>query len=141
MWPSLALFLHLAQDLPDGPGKDTLKKVCLDCHDLDIVLQENRTRENWKKTVVQMGERGASGTDEEYEAVVNYLTKNFGRINVNKATAEEIASGLDFSLKDATAIVQYREKNGDFKAWRELSKVEGLDAAKIEAKKDHIAVN
>jgi competence protein ComEA len=137
----LLLFASLAQDLPDGPGKETLLKLCRDCHDLDTVTVENRTREGWKKTMAKMVERGADGTDEEFELIVNYLTKNFGRINVNKAPAAEIASYLGFSNKEAEAIVQYREKNGAFKDWREVKKVEGLDPAKVEAKKDRIGVN
>jgi competence protein ComEA len=87
-----------------------------------------------------MGDRGAEGTDEQFEAIIVYLTKNFGRTDVNQAAAEEIASGLGFSAKEAEAIMEYRKKNGDFKSWRDLTKVEGLDAAKVEAKKDHIAV-
>lgn len=134
----LLLFASLAQDLPDGPGKETVLKICRDCHDLDTITMENRTNEGWKKTVAKMGDRGAEGTDEQFEAVINYLTKNFGRINVNKATAEEIAAGLDFSAKDSESIVEYREKNGAYKNWKDLIKV--VDAAKVESKKDHIAV-
>jgi competence ComEA-like helix-hairpin-helix protein len=57
---------------------------------------------------------------------------------VNKASAEEIAAGLDFSAKDSESIVEYREKNGAYKNWKDLIKV--VDAAKVESKKDHIAV-
>lgn len=134
----LLLFTTLVQDLPDGPGKAEVMKICLDCHDLDTVTAENRTRDGWKKTVAKMGERGAEGTDEQFEAVIQYLTKNFGKINVNAATADEIAGGLGFSAKEAAAIVDYREKNGVYKDVSDLSKV--VDAAKVEAKKNHIAV-
>ena len=136
----LLLFGNPIQDLPEGPGKKEVLAICRDCHDLDTVTAENRTRDGWKKMVAKMGERGAEGTDEQFEAVIAYLTKNFGRTNVNKAPAEEIVSGLDFSAKEAAAIVQYREKNGPFKTWQDLTKVEGLDPARVEAKKDHIAV-
>lgn len=132
--------MSLTQDLPDGPGKDVVLKICRDCHDLDTITTENRTKEGWTKTVAKMGDRGAEGTDEQFETIVAYLTKNFGRINVNKASAEEIVAGLDFSTKEAEAIVEYRKKNGSFKEWRDLTKVDGLDAAKVDAKKDHIAV-
>jgi len=138
--PFILLLASLAQDLPDGPGKAEVLKICRDCHELDTITIENRTKDGWKKTVAKMGDRGAEGTDEQFEAVVNYLTKNFGRINVNKASAEEIVAGLDFSVKEAEAIVQYREKNGAYKNWRDLKNVDGLDAARVEAKKDHIAV-
>jgi competence ComEA-like helix-hairpin-helix protein len=134
------LLVNLVQDLPEGPGKKEVLAICRDCHDLDTVTGENRTRDGWKKMVAKMGERGAEGTDEQFEAVIAYLTKNFGRTNVNKAPAEEIVSSLDFTAKEAATIVQYREKNGPFKTWQDLTKIEGLDPAKVEAKKDHIGI-
>jgi competence protein ComEA len=134
------LYTVLTQDLPEGPGKAEVLKICRDCHDLDAITGENRTKEGWKKTIAKMVDRGAEGTDEQYEMIVTYLSKNFGRVNVNTATADEIVAGIDFSAKEAAAIMAYRDKNGPFKNWRDLSKVEGLDAARVEAKKDHIAV-
>ena len=136
----LLLFASFGQNLPDGPGKDTLLQVCQDCHELDVITADNMTREGWKKMVAKMGERGAEATDEQFAAIVEYLTKYFGRINVNKASAEEIAAGLKFSPKEAAAIVDYRGKNGVYKDWKDLKKVEGLDAAKVDAQKNHIAV-
>ncbi len=134
----LILFASLAQDLPDGPGKAEVLKICNDCHALDTITQENRTLEGWKKTVAKMGDRGAEGTDEQFDAIIAYLTKNFGRINVNKASAEEIVAGVGFSAPEAAAIVQYREKNGPYKNWRDLK--QAIDPERVEAKKDHIAV-
>lgn len=134
----ILLFAGLTLDLPDGPGKAEVLKICQDCHDLDTVTVENRTRDGWKKTVAKMGDRGAEATDQEFEVIIAYLTKNFGRINVNTATAEEIVSGIDFTPKEAAAIVQYREKNGPYKNWKDLGQV--IDAVRVEAKKDHIAV-
>jgi competence protein ComEA len=134
----ILLFASLAQDLPDGPGKAEVLKLCRDCHDLDTVTVENRTKDGWKKTIAKMGERGAEGTDEQFDLVIQYLTKNFGRINVNTATADEIVAGVGFTAKEAEAIVGYREKNGVYKDWRDVEKV--VDAARVEAKKDHIAV-
>ena len=132
------LFMALSQDLPDGPGREIVLKLCQDCHDLGLVTMDNRTHEGWQKTVAKMGDRGADGTAEEFEAVISYLTKNFGRINVNKAAAAEIVAGIGFTDAEAAEIVKYREKNGDFKDWRDLKKV--VDPANVDAKKDHIAV-
>ena len=36
------------------------------------------TRESWKRTVDNMIERGARGTTQEIDAIVDYLSKNFG---------------------------------------------------------------
>ena len=45
---------------------------------------------------------------------------------------------LGIALPQANAIVAYREKNGDFKDLDGVKKVEGLDAAALEAKKTAI---
>ena len=83
---SLALFaLGLAtlpmgaQDLPDGPGKDTFAKVCSACHGLDIIVVLKHTKEEWKTVVDTMASYGASAKDEEFDAIITYLAKNFGK--------------------------------------------------------------
>ena len=48
-------------------------------------------------------------------------------ININKATAIEIASNLEgIGIKKAKDIVQYRNDNGDFKDIKELIKIKGI---------------
>jgi competence protein ComEA len=75
---------------------------------------------------------------------VDYLAKNFGKggggekVNVNKAAAKDIETGLALTTKEAEAIVAYRQKNGDFKTLQDLLKVTGVDAKRIEAAKDKI---
>jgi competence protein ComEA len=49
-----------------------------------------------------------------------------------------LESGLSLPRSQAAAIVQYRDKNGDFHSIEDLKKVPGVDAAKIEAKKDRL---
>jgi hypothetical protein len=67
-----------AQDLPDGPGKDLVMKVCTVCHELTRITSKKRTKEEWSDTVDKMAMRGAMATDEEFEMIVAYLAKNFG---------------------------------------------------------------
>ena len=100
-----------------------------------------------------MVSRGAEGSDEEIETVVEYLSKNFGLdspppaasektspqpIHVNQATASELSAALGLTADEAGAIVAYREQNGKFKEWRDLVKVPGVDASKIEANKERL---
>jgi competence protein ComEA len=40
--------------------------------------------------------------------------------------------------QEAAAIIEYRAKNGPFKSIEDLKKVPGIDAAKIEARKDRL---
>ena len=68
-----------AQDLPDGPGKDLVMKVCTVCHELSRITSKKRTKPEWNDTVDKMAMRGAMATDEEFEMIVTYLAKNFGK--------------------------------------------------------------
>ena len=68
-----------AQDLPDGPGKDLVMKVCTVCHELTRITSKKKTKVEWNDTVDKMATRGAMATDEEFEMIVAYLAKNFGK--------------------------------------------------------------
>jgi competence protein ComEA len=129
--------------LPDGPGKATMERVCGSCHGAEIVLGKKLTRDGWSQIVMTMIQRGAQGTDDEFADIVDYLTNTVSadaaKINVNKATAKQLQTGLEISDKDADAILHYREANGDFKSVDDLKKVPGVDAAKIEAKKGKLS--
>jgi competence protein ComEA len=130
------------QKLPDGPGKDTFVRICGACHGPQIVIGRGNTEDGWSQVVMTMIQRGAQGTEDEFAQVVQYLTKNFppggAKVNVNKATADDLKSGLDLTDKEAQSVVAYRQQNGNFKAIDDLKKVPDLDFKKIEAKKDKL---
>ena len=127
-------------ELPAGEGKDTLIRVCSKCHSPDNVIANGQAREGWENTITKMAGFGAVGTDDEFTAILDYLVKNFpSPVNVNKATAEQLESGLGLSTAEAEAVIQYREKNGDFKSIDDLKKVPDLDAGKLDAKKARLA--
>jgi competence protein ComEA len=139
------LFLTLAnaqEKLPDGPGRETLKRVCGACHSAENVAGMAKTREEWGAVVGEMAADGAQATDAEFNEIVDYLATHFPKtlkINVNKATAQDIESALELSAKEAEAMVHYREEKGSFKSIEDVEKVPGVDAKKIEAKKDRLA--
>jgi competence protein ComEA len=86
---------------------------------------------------------GAKGSEAEINATIDYLARTFPaeelpKLNVNRATQIELESRLSLRRSEAAAVVQYREKNGPFQTIADLKKVPGVDAAKIEAKKDRI---
>jgi cytochrome c5 len=68
-----------AQDLPDGAGKELVKNVCSACHELTRITSKKRTKEEWSDTVDKMAKNGAKATDEEFDMIVDYLTKYFGK--------------------------------------------------------------
>ncbi len=130
-------------DLPPGPGRDETLKVCGKCHSAEQAASLRQSRTGWEETVSKMVNMGAEGSDDEYEAILVYLTKNYGPeapkpVNVNKATPVEIESTLALTRAESAAIVQYRADKGDFKSLDDLKNVPGLDFKKIEAKKARI---
>ena len=139
--PALCLFLapvH-AQGFPEGPGKSVFENTCGGCHGADIVIGQTGTREVWQDTVDSMRGRGATGSEDDFKLIVNYLTKYFGvPVNVNQAPAKDLASNLDLTSAEADAIVKTRTDKGNFKDWADLSKVQGLDIKKLEPIKSRI---
>lgn len=130
--------------LPPGVGRDELIQDCSGCHLLTVVSSQHKSESDWTDIVVDMRNRGATGSDEDMEKVVEYLAKNFGandpatKVDVNTASISEIAAGLELPDDQARAIVDYRGKKGQFKDIDTLKKVPGVDAAKIDKVKEQI---
>lgn len=123
---------------PEGPGKSVFENTCGGCHGADIVIGQTGTRDVWQDTVDSMRGRGATGTDDDFKLIVNYLTKYFGvPVNVNSAPAKEMADNLDITSAEAAAIVKARDQ-GKFKDYSDLSKVQGLDIKKLDPIKSRI---
>jgi len=61
-------------------------------------------------------------------------------ININTASAEELATLKGIGDKTAQAIVAYRQKNGPFKSIEDLKNVKGIGDKKFEAIKANICV-
>ena len=136
------LALARAQDLPEGKGKDLVERACGDCHGLEVITSQRATSKGWSSIVDNMIQLGATATPDEIQTIVEYLAKSFAKpatVNVNKATAKEIETGLEFTAKEAEAIVKYRQDHGDFKDWDSLVKVAEVDPKKLDAKRDAIA--
>jgi competence protein ComEA len=140
-----ALFLSVAkaqEKLPAGPGRETMKRICGACHSAENVAGMTNTREEWSALVGEMVADGAQGTDDEFNEIVDYLAATFPKnpkVNVNKASAKELESGLELTSKEAEVMVHYREEKGIFKSIEDVERVPGVDAKKIEAKKDRLS--
>ena len=135
--------LLMAQDekpqLPEGKGRATMIRLCSNCHGPQIVLGKPNSEDGWGAIVADMVQRGAPGTEDELYEVVQYLTKYIKAgpvmININKASGKQLETGLKITPKEAEAIIQAREKS-PFKTVEDVKKVPGIDASKIEAKKN-----
>ncbi len=126
-------------NLPDGPGKEAVERVCSHCHDLDTVIGSRRTRTGWQQMVEDMAARGADGSEEDLAAIVSYLTASFGKVNVNTANAAELEKIAGFSAGEAQAVIDYRERNGKISNFEQLTQVPGLSAEKLQTQRPRIA--
>jgi mono/diheme cytochrome c family protein len=64
----------------DAKARDTFIRVCVKCHTAERVTAEGRSRSQWENTIVSMQTaRGAVVTPEEFDVVLNYLTKFHSR--------------------------------------------------------------
>jgi len=66
-------------DLPNGPAKELFIRICEKCHGSENVVRARYTREKWEGVVDEMVSRGAEGTDEELDKILDYLVTNFGK--------------------------------------------------------------
>jgi len=63
-------------------------------------------------------------------------------VNVNTATAEEIAKELKgVGVAKAEAVVLYRQKHGAFKSLKELTKVKGIGASTVDKNRENIELD
>jgi competence protein ComEA len=127
----------------EAPGKAAAQRICVQCHEYERSVAPRQDRAGWRTTMDKMIALGAKGTPEEFDSILDYLSKTYPgeevpKIKVNEARAIELESGLSLPRSQAAAIVQYRAKNGDFKSIEDLKKVPGVDVSKIEARKDRL---
>jgi competence protein ComEA len=147
----LAVFFGLlsvqsnAAELPDGKGKELILRACVGCHKAEEITVYRFTKDEYQTIVYRMGDRGAQATKAELDIIAAYLFVNFPKIedatkiNVNKASAEVIAKGLNLTNEEAEAVVKYRERHGDYHAWGDLLIIYGVDGKKIAAAKDKMS--
>lgn len=131
------------EGLPDGPGKDAVVRVCSVCHEPVRAASVRLTRDGWAETIDDMKHRGAKGTDEDFQAVLDYLSTYFlgeapRPLNVNTAAQIDLESVAGLLRKEAAAVIEYREKNGPFKKLDDMKSVPGLDFSKIASRRDYL---
>ena len=125
--------------LPAGKEKEIFLRMCSNCHAMARVTKARFSKKFWSSVVDDMVSRGAEGTEEEAEQVINYLSRHFGKpVNINTAAAKDIQEGLSFKVAEAELVVRYRTENGPIKAYEDLLKIPGLNANLLEEQKKNI---
>ncbi|WP_239489324.1 helix-hairpin-helix domain-containing protein [Luteitalea sp. TBR-22] len=115
---------------------EQFKRTCIKCHTSDRVVQGRRFRNQWEELIEQMIARGAVVADEDYDVVIGYLVGEFGRVNVNSASAAELAEVLHLPPADADAIVAARKAAGKFADFEALIAAPGVPVDALKARRD-----
>lgn len=96
-------------------------------------------------TVVYV-DKDLNSSEDDPQIAENYISSensaiSNGKVNINTATAEEIAENLDgIGETIAQRIVEYREQNGNFSNIEDIKNVSGIGDSKYENIKDSICV-
>ena len=111
--------------LPDGPGRDEVVKVCGTCHPPTTAASVRLTRDGWQTKIAEMVARGAMATDDELAAILDYLATHFlgeasELLNVNTATAVQLESVLELLRRESAAFIEYRNKVKGFKSLEDM---------------------
>jgi competence protein ComEA len=136
----VAVLLAAAQAASAGPPNprlaresQSLKAVCAKCHNLQLVMDTPKSFDDWHDTVQQMVDRGASGTDEQFDDIMDYLHRTLTTINVNTAVADELEIVLSVPETTAQAIMA-RRSTQKFTSLADLKSVPGVEASAVDAK-------
>ena len=127
-----------AGDLPDGEGRETVIRVCGDCHGVEKIPSPRRSRAEWQDLVEEMAARNGVATPDDIHTIVQYVVANFGRVNVNRSSEGDLVGIVQLTASEASAIVEFRKRAGDYQTLDDLRKVPGLDFTRIQERKDRI---
>jgi competence protein ComEA len=111
----------------------SLNAVCARCHNLQIVMDTPMSYDDWHDTLQKMVDRGASGSDEQFDDIMDYLHRTMTTINVNMAPVDELEIVLNVSETTAQAIIARRSMH-KFTGLTDLKSVPGVDASTVDAK-------
>ncbi|MGH9609610.1 MAG: hypothetical protein ACRD34_08025 [Bryobacteraceae bacterium] len=81
-----------ASQLPPGPGRKTVEVICSGCHPATIVLGRRDSKQGWALLVSDMVNKGATGTDAEFNTIIDYLAKHFPKNSDSKPAAKHSGS-------------------------------------------------
>jgi len=70
--------VNFVSPLPDGPMAAKASTACTECHEARIILQQRLSKVAWTKEVDKMVKWGAVVDGNDRDALIDYLSSNFG---------------------------------------------------------------
>jgi mono/diheme cytochrome c family protein len=119
-------------------GEEVFLDRCSSCHGTERALAAPRTRRGWESVLAAMQDNGVLLEPAETDAILAFLTRQHGLVNVNAASVEELVA-LGLSKKDADTIGTYRTDHGPFADFAALQRVPGLDGDRLNAVRARVA--
>ena len=81
MWGAAAVAVviapALAQNLPNGNGREVVETICSGCHDLSPITDAGFSRQDWEIVIKSMIDMGATIKPDQVVVITNYLAANF----------------------------------------------------------------
>src|SRR5579862_1697055 len=70
--------VKITEDLPAGAMQAKATTACTECHEARIIVQQRLSKAAWTKEVDKMTKWGALVDQNERDALIDYLSANFG---------------------------------------------------------------